>query len=69
MNIRYTDCQHNHPPNRRHVFGYRLLVDVLPTLILLLVMACGMLLVARYTESSHLRPLAVNGQQLEQFTR
>ncbi len=42
----------------------RLLTDILPTLLILLLMACAMLLVARYIEAPHFKPLVSNAQVL-----
>ncbi len=56
-----------HVRNRTKILWRRLLVDILPTIFILMLMACAMLLVARYIETSHFRPLVSNGYESRAF--
>lgn len=56
----------SHPLLNR--FFYRLWTDVVPTLLLLLVMAVAMGLVAHYVERSHFIPVLNDGVVIEQIS-
>ena len=60
----------NHPRQhrRQRPIMRRLVTDVLPTLVLLIVMALGMSLVARYAESAHFKPFDRSNQSFLQFS-
>jgi hypothetical protein len=61
--------QNDSRQSRRYRYFLRMLItDVLPTLLLLLVMALGMSMVARYAESSHSRPAFAKIQTAQQFS-
>lgn len=66
MNIRiaYADY-HNQRVQRilRRVFA-----DVVPTALLLLLMACAMALVARYAETTHFTPVISDGVLIEKIS-
>ncbi len=67
MYIHYS-TNHTRQQRRQRPILRRLVADVLPTLLLLIIMALGMSLVARYTESTHLKSADSSNQSLMQFS-
>ncbi len=66
MDTRRVDHAQTRQQRRFRPVIRRLVADIIPTLLLLLAMALGMSLVARYAESSHFKPTFANNNTFQQ---
>ncbi len=67
MDTRRVDHDQTRQQRRFRPVIRRLVTDVLPTVLLLIAMALGMSLVARYAESSHFKPAFASNNTSQQY--